>query len=109
MHPAIHAVRQAKQKLYRLQRQERGLGMAPDEFRWVAAFKPEQVEKTLRVEISRDEMRNLLKMLYDGAVNFYPHLNGQREGPPTLEGVAYYEVAALPDPGWRVINPMEKA
>jgi uncharacterized membrane protein len=70
-------------------------------------FKPGEVTAMLRVEYARDVAITLqsefMAMIYETVI--IPHLTG-RDGPITVEGVAYYMVERLPMPGWRVINPM---
>lgn len=101
-HPAILAVRQHAHHLLSMVSPSPETPMAT-----VASFKSDQVRKMLRVEISRDEMPNLIRSLdIMHPSEIMEHIYGKREGPPTIEGVSYYEVASLPDPGWRVINPM---
>lgn len=106
MHLAVAAVREQKRWLFNLS----SMTDLPKDglIKTARCFSPKQIEKMLRVEISRDEMPELIR---DLGANFQDyvvreHLSGTREGPFTIEGVAYYEVAALPAPGWRVINPM---
>jgi hypothetical protein len=71
-------------------------------------FKPAQVTVMLRVEVTRDRESDLWRELRDFDPAYSNTLRGLdgHEGPATLDGVAVYIVWRLPEPGWRVINPM---
>lgn len=81
----------------------------PDEavggVRVAPAFKSEQVDAMVRIEVDRDHEHELFR---DPSSHLsFQIRSGPREGPLEFMGSALYIVDRLPDPGWRVINPMK--
>lgn len=73
-----------------------------------APFSSAQARTMLRVEVERPKLAEFFSGLDPWDAKFImEHINGRKPGPFTMEGVAVYDVAALPEPGWRIINPME--
>lgn len=88
----VEAIRHEKQELHR---------------RWGGTPISRALSDTLRVEVdhaARTRLRATSPALGHGI--YHPHA---KEGPLTLEGVAVYLVEHLPEPGWRIINPLRKA
>lgn len=61
--------------------------------------KPDAVRHRMRVEITHD-IRDQLRALADREQLTYDH---KQFGPMQVEGISYYVVDHLPEPGWRVI------
>jgi hypothetical protein len=80
-HPAVVAARQARRD-----------ALTKD------AWPTDWIEAALRVEVTR-EVRQELRDLADRYQVFRRY---DTEGPEMIEGVPYYVVDKLPEPGWRV-------
>ncbi len=67
-------------------------------------FTSDQARRMIRLEVDYERER---------VIAYTMHRYGftalhEREGPTTFEGFDVYVVNRLPEPGWRVVNPMEK-
>lgn len=70
------------------------------------------VRAVLRIEMDRDAEYRIMETLGRGngpdLLHAWQEYRGHsKEGPMTFMGVAVYFVEKLPEPGWRVINPMK--
>ena len=84
--------------------------ISPDHCRGVPSFKPEQVYAMLRVEVAlkhEETIWNEARDTVELSRQVVDEAQGKHEGPLTLLGVAVYYVRKLPEPGWRVVNPMK--
>jgi hypothetical protein len=99
-----------RRRLYSMRVPNLAPGKSPDEaIRLTAMFKPEEVDRLLRIEIERDFEGDWLSALHrigmiDHRTSYWDH-----EGPRTFQNVDVYMVNRLPAPGWRIVNPMVKS
>ena len=71
-------------------------------------FRPEQVDRMLRVEVSHECLDEIMRDADPSTRMGF--IEAERAGGPgKIMGVDVYTVRGLPAPGWRIINPMEKA
>lgn len=110
-HPAVTAVRREKAWLHKLHSFNDLSKLGTDDQEKAFApvnLEPEQVNAMLRVEYSREHEPAIWAAVREGAPEIMRRSFAEDHGPPlTIEGVAWYCVPSLPEPGWRVINPMK--
>ena len=81
---------------------ERNMRLGP--FRGDEARDIVRLEMTPKVEMDLRYDDRDGYILYPGRYPSHP-----KDGPPTLEGFSLYTVYDLPEPGWRVINPLNRS
>lgn len=80
---------------------------ASEGFKLMPRFKPDEIERMLRIEIDRDNDGVWLEWQWRNGM----HINrdqASRDGPRQFQRVDVYIVDTLPAPGWRIVNPMVK-